>query len=427
MKKILYLKLKILAKLILLRYRPLVIAITGSIGKTSTREALSLVLSKKFRLAKTYKNYNNEVGLPLTIIAEQSPGKNIFAWFKVFCRAWKIIIFRQANYPEVLVLEMGADRPGDLEYLCSIAQPNISVVTAVSYSHLEFFNSLEGVKKEKETLVRKLDPMGLAVLNYDNDLSREMAEISKSKVLTYGFMPEADLVAQDVKYNFDKGDYELTGINFKLNFRGSIVPVFMKNAISPGAVYAVLAATACGLELGLNLVDIANSLSDFVLPRGRMNVLPGINHSFIIDDTYNSSPEACLSALDVLGKIKIEAGAKKYAVLGDMLEIGSFSKEGHRQVGEKVAKIAAHCLITVGDISLNIAKSAKEQGLSDDCIFNFNNSLEAAKFISTRIEPGDIILVKGSQGVRMEKVVYEIMGEKDRAAELLVRQGKEWL
>lgn len=427
MKKILQLKLRFLARLILLRYRPLVIGITGSIGKTSTREALSLVLGKKFRLAKTYKNYNNELGLPLTIIGQKSPGKNIWAWFMVFGQAWKLIIFRQANYPEVLVLEMGADHPGDLEYLCSLAKPKIGIVTAVSYSHLEFFNSLEGVKKEKETLIKKLDPKGLAILNYDNELSREMAQVSKTKVLTYGFSAKADLVAQDVKYNFDKGDYELTGINFKLNFRGSIVPVFMKNAISPGAVYAVLAATACGLELGLNLVDIANSLSDFVLPRGRMNVLPGKNHTFIIDDTYNSSPEACLSALDVLGKIKIGDGAKKYAVLGDMLEIGSFTKEGHRQVGEKVAKIGTSCLITVGDKSLDIAKAALEHGLKDNFIFNFNQSEEAAKFISPKLAAGDIILVKGSQGMRLEKVVKEIMAEKERAVELLVRQGKEWL
>ncbi len=427
MKKILFLKLRFLAKLILLRYRPLVIGVTGSIGKTSTKEALSLVLSKKFRLAKTYKNYNNEIGLPLVIIGKESPGKNIFAWLLLFFYAFKLIIFRQANYPELLILEMGVDRPGDLEYLCSLAKPKIGIVTAVSYSHLEFFGSLEAIKKEKETLIRKLDQNGLAVLNYDNILSREMSKNSKAKVLSYGFSPEADLVAQDVHYNFNKGDYELTGINFKLNFRGSIVPVFMKNAISPGAVYAVLAATACGLELGLNLIDIANSLSNFVLPRGRMNVLPGINHTFIIDDTYNSSPEACFSALDILGKIKIGTGAKKYAVLGDMLEIGSFTKEGHYQAGERVAKVGVDFLITVGEKSLEIAKAAVENGLEDNYIFNFNKSEEAAKFISNRLNPGDLILVKGSQGMRMEKVVKEIMAEKERATELLVRQGKEWV
>lgn len=427
MKKIIILKLRFLAKLILLRYKPLVIGITGSIGKTSTKEALSLVLGKKFRLNKTYKNYNNEIGVPLTIIGSKSGGKNVFSWIKVFLFALKIIIFKQKDYPEVLVLEMGVDRPGDLDYLCSLAKPSIGVVTSVSHSHLEFFGSLEQIKKEKETLIRSLKSDGLAILNYDNPLSREMAKNSKAKVISYGFSSEADLVAQDVNYNFDKGDYELTGINFKLNFKGSIVPVFMKNAISLGAVYAALAASACALELGMNLVDVANSLNDFILPKGRMNVLPGVNHTFVIDDSYNSSPESCLSALDILGKIKIEADSKKYAVLGDMLEIGSYSKEGHCRVGKKVVEVGANCLVTVGERALDISLSAKESGLDESMIFSFKNSLEAAIFIKNRIKPGDLILVKGSQGMRMEKVVKEIMAEQERATELLVRQEKEWI
>ena len=414
------------SKLVLLRCKPLVIGITGSIGKTSTKEALSLVLSQKFRVRATYKNYNNEIGVPLTILGVNSPGKNIFGWFFVFFKAFKLIIFGDKKYPEILILEMGIDRPGDLSYLCSLAKPKIGIVTSVSYSHIEFFGSLNEIKKEKEVLIKTLDPKGSAILNYDNKLSREMKLSSRAKVITYGTEEGADLKAQDVNYNFDKGDYELTGINFKFNFRGSIVPVFMKNAISPGAVYAALAAAACGLELGLNLVDIAYSLRDFSLPRGRMNVLPGINSSFIIDDSYNSSPEACLSALDILGSIKIEKQAKKYAVLGDMLEIGSFSEEGHRLVGEKVAEIKADYLITIGNQALGISHSAHGNGLEDTKLFNFNDTKEATKFIVDRVSHGDIILVKGSQGMRLEKIVKEIIAEKERASELLVRQGKEW-
>ncbi|NCN22202.1 hypothetical protein GW934_01780, partial [Candidatus Falkowbacteria bacterium] len=323
MKKILMFKLKIFAKLILLRQKPLVIGITGSIGKSSTKEALALVLGSKFKVRATYKNYNNEIGLPLTIIGAKSPGKNILSWFSVFFLAFKIIIFGDKNYPEILILEMGIDRPGDLKYLCSLAKPKIGIVSSISYAHIEYFGSLLEIKKEKEVLVTSLQGQGAAILNFDNDFCKEMAEASRVKVISYGFKEGVDLLAQDVRYNFDKGDYELSGINFKLNFRGSIVPVLMKNALSPGAVYAALAASACALELGFNLVNIANSLKDFSLPRGRMNVLPGINNSFIIDDSYNSSPEACLAALDVLGSIKIESESKKYVVLGDMLEIGS--------------------------------------------------------------------------------------------------------
>lgn len=419
-------KLKIFAKLILLRQKPLVIGITGSIGKSSTKEALALILSKKFKVRATYKNYNNEIGLPLTIIGAKSPGKNILSWFSVFFLAFKIIIFGDYNYPEILILEMGIDRPGDLKYLCSLARPKIGIVSSVSYAHIEYFGSLLEIKKEKETLVKSLQAQGAAILNFDNEFCKEMAEVSRVKVISYGFKEGVDLLAQDIKYNFDKGDYELSGINFKFNFRGSIVPVLMKNALSPGAVYAALAASACALELGLNLVDIANYLKDFSLPRGRMNVLPGINNSFIIDDSYNSSPEACLAALDVLGSIKIESEAKKYVVLGDMLEIGSYTNEGHHLVGEKVAKIEADFLITIGDKSLMTAESALKNGLDSDKLFHFNSTDEIGKFLISRINSGDIILVKGSQGMRLEKVVKDIMAEKDRAAELLVRQGGSW-
>ena len=426
MKKILMFKLRILAKLILLRQKPLVIGITGSVGKSSVKEALSLVLGKKFKIRATYKNYNNEIGLPLTIIGAKSPGKKFFSWFPIFFQALKIIIFGDYNYPEVLILEMGIDRPGDLKYLCSLAQPKIGIVSSVSYAHIEYFGSLLEIKKEKETLVKSLQAQGAAILNFDNEFCKEMAEISRVKVISYGFKEGADLIAQDIKYNFDKGDYELSGINFKLNFRGSIVPVLMKNALSPGAVYAALAATACGLELGLNLVDIAHSLKDFSLPRGRMNVLPGVNNSFIIDDSYNSSPEACLSALEVLGSIKIEPASKKYVVLGDMLEIGAYADEGHRLVGEKVAQIKADFLVTIGEKSLVTATTALKNGLAENQLFNFNHSSEIGEFLLGRINSGDIILVKGSQGMRLEKVVKEIMAEKDRASELLVRQGEGW-
>ncbi len=426
MKNILMFKLKILAKLILLRYKPLVIGITGSIGKSSTKEALLLILKNKYRVRATYKNYNNEIGLPLTIIGSKSPGKNIFSWAKIFLNSLKLIVIKNKNYPEVLILEMGIDRPGDLEYLCKLAKPKIGIVTSVSYAHIEFFGSLEAIKKEKETLVRLLDSKGSAILNYDNKYCKEMANSSKVKVISYGLKDGLDLIAQDIKYNFDKGDYELSGINYKFNFRGSVVPVLMKNALSPGAIYASLAATACALELGFNLVDIASYLKDFSLPKGRMNVLPGINNSFIIDDTYNSSPEACLSALEVLSSIKIEGSARKYAVLGDMLEIGSYSEEGHSLVGEAVFDSKIDYLITVGEKANIISQSAVKKGFKVEKIFNFENAIEAGKFLVEKINSGDIVLVKGSQGMRLEKVVKEIMLEKERANEMLVRQDESW-
>jgi UDP-N-acetylmuramyl pentapeptide synthase len=157
-----------------------------------------------------------------------------------------------------------------------------------------------------------------------------------------------------------------------------------------------------------------------------MNLLPGIKHTFIIDDTYNSSPEAAISALDVLSQIKVDAGAEKYAVLGDMLEIGSYTEEGHKLVGAKVVKNQINHLIAVGEKARDFIRGAKEAGMEDDYIFYFDKPEEAGRFLQNRIKAGDVLLIKGSQGARMEKIVLELMAEPERAAELIVRQGKEW-
>ncbi len=427
MRRLLRLKLKIWSKLILRRYQPIIIGITGSIGKTSAKDAIVRVLEGKISSRASSKNYNNEIGVPLTIIGVDSPGKNIFGWINVGLKAIKLILKKDEKYPRVLILEMGVDRPGDLNYLTNIAPVNVALVTAVSYSHLEYFGSLNNIKKEKQVLIEKLDSKGLAILNYDNESTREMVSVSKSRVITYGLSKGADLQAQDIIYNFSRGNYELDGINFKLSYKGSIVPVNMKNVLSESSIYAALAATAVGIYFDLNLVDIAKSLNDFVLPRGRMNLLPGIKNTFVIDDTYNSSPEAALAAIDILSRVKIDDKSSKYAVLGEMLEIGHYTEEGHRLVGSKVFEGNIDYLIAVSEKSRDFVRGAVEAGMAADNVFYFDAPEEAASFLKDRIRTGDLLLVKGSQGAHMEKVVKELMAEPEKAEQLLVRQGKEWL
>lgn len=426
MKSFLQLLLKILAKRILKKYQPRIVGITGSIGKTSAKEAIFWVLKNRLAVRTSFKNYNNEIGLPLTIIGRESPGRSVWGWLGLFKKALSLCLLNDKNYPRVLVLEMGVDRPGDMDYLTEIAKPDIGLVTAVSYSHLEYFGSVINIKKEKQVLIEKLDSQGLAILNFDNEYSRDMAKVSKAKVLTYGLKPGANLQAQDIIYNFTKEGYDLSGASFKLNYNGSIVPVVMKNAMSETSVYSALAAAAVAIQFDFNLVDIAKVLSDFNLPKGRMNLLAGIKHSFIIDDTYNSSPEACLSAIDILSQVKTDETSDKYAVLGDMLEIGTYTEEGHRLVGKKVATSGIKYLIAVGERARDFIRGAKEVEFEDDFIFYFDKPEEAGKFLQNRIKAGDVLLVKGSQGARMEKVVKELMAEPDRASELIVRQGKEW-
>ena len=412
--------------MILRRYRPIIIGVTGSIGKTSAKEAIFYVLQDRLKVRMSPKNYNSEIGLPLSIIGAQTAGRSLLGWLGVFLTALKILIVKDEDYPEVLVLEMGVDHPGDMDYLTKIAPPTVGVVTSVSYSHFEYFGSVANIKKEKQVLIENIDRKGLAILNYDSEPAREMAEASKARVLTYGFKPGAELLAQDVNFNFAKGSYDLAGVNFKLNNQGAIVPVFMKNVMTESALYAALAAAAVGLHFKMNLVDIAARLEDFSLPPGRMNILPGIKHTFIIDDSYNSSPDASIAALDILGRIKVEAGAAKYAILGDMLELGSYTEEGHLVVGKKAASSDLQGLIVVGERARFILKGASQAGMEDGSLFYFDKPEEAARFLQNRLKAGDISLIKGSQGMRMEKAVMEIMAEPDRAAELLVRQGEDW-
>lgn len=427
MKKILQLKLKIFSRLILKKYQPVIIGITGSIGKTSAKEAIYEVLKDKLKVRTTFKNYNNEIGLPLTIIGIESPGRNLFGWLKVFLKAISLLLIKDENYPHVLVLEMGVDRPGDMDYLTNIAPVNVGIVTAVSYSHLEYFGSVINIKKEKQVLIEKIDSKGLAILNYDNEYTREMACVSKARILTYGLNEGANLQAQDIVYNFTKEGYDLSGINFKLNYNGSIVPVNMKNVMAETALYAALAAAAVAIYFDFNLIEVSRALSNFSLPKGRMNLLPGVKHTFIIDDTYNSSPEASLAGIETLRKVKIDNSADKYAVMGEMLEIGSYTEEGHRLVGQKIAKSDIKYLIAVGEKSRHYINGAKEEGMNEDFMFFFDRPEEAANFIKDRIKAGDVLLIKGSQGARMEKVVKELMAEPERAEELIVRQGKEWI
>ncbi|MEI7620428.1 MAG: UDP-N-acetylmuramoyl-tripeptide--D-alanyl-D-alanine ligase [Candidatus Falkowbacteria bacterium] len=424
MKKILQLILKTMAKMVLAKYKPEVIGITGSVGKTSTKEAVYAVLKDKFHIRRSLKNYNNELGVPLTILGIDSPGKSIIGWIKVLGYFLKLLIIKDKNYPSVLILEMGIDRPGDMKYLISIVRPKIGLVTGVGSSHLEFFDKPENIQKEKRVLVESLTKDSLAVLNYDNELTRDMKEEVICQVLNYGLTEGADIMAQEINFNFKKinNDEDLLGVSFKLNYRGAIVPVFLPHVIGYPPIYAALAASAVALHYSINLVDIAQSLSEFRLPAGRLNLITGRKKTKVIDDTYNSSPDSCLAALSILSEVNIPRG-RKIAVLGDMLELGNNSDAGHKEVGKKVAE-SVDLLVAVGEKGKVIGEEAAKCGLKK--VIYMENSLKAAENILDIISEGDLILVKGSQGARMEKVVKVLMAEPEKAFDLLVRQGKGW-
>jgi UDP-N-acetylmuramoyl-tripeptide--D-alanyl-D-alanine ligase len=427
-KKIILLKLKFLAKAILKKYHSQIIGITGSVGKTSAKEAVFAVLRTKFRVRRSLKNYNNEFGMPLSIIDAESPGKNLFGWLKIFWQAYKLILITDKNFPEILILEMGVDKVGDMDYLNSVASCDIGIVTGIGEAHLENFGSVEKIKDEKGKLINNLRQNGWAILNFDNKQSRELAAKSKVRSLTYGFEDGADVRADNLLFKFEESKSldNLLGLTFKVSYNGAMVPVILPEVIGLSAVYAALAAIAAGVILGMNLVEIAAALKNFTSPRGRMKLIPGIKHTLLIDDTYNSSPQSSLAALNFISRIETENPFRKVAVLGDMLELGAYCEEGHLTVGRTLAAAKFDLLITVGERSRDIGRGALQAGMNEEKIFNFSKNSEAGIFAQDRIKEGDLILIKGSQGARMEQIVKELMAEPLRAEELLVRQGKEW-
>lgn len=428
MKKIIELILKLLSRLILVKYKPKIIGITGSVGKTSAKEAVWTVLNQSYRVRRSIKNYNNELGLPLTIIGDSAQGRSFVGWLAVFLHALSLIVKRDPAYPEVLVLEMGIDRPGDMDYLLSIALPDISILTAIGTVHAEYFRSKKELAKEKAKLVLNTPKEGWAIANSDNQEARQALSRSRARTISYGLEEKADLRAVEIRYSFesDKANGILNGLNFKLMHKGRAVPVFVPNIFSEALVYAILAGAAAGLAMEINLLDIARSLRDYSPPKGRMNIIKGIKDTYIIDDTYNSEPQSVRSALKMLSRIPVAAGAKKYAVLGDMLELGKYSGARHYEVGVLLAEHKIDKLATVGERSRDIKRGALESKMSEDDVFEFPDSASAGRFLQNRIKPGDLILCKGSQGIRMEKIVKELMADPLRAKDLLVRQEKGW-
>ncbi|MDD4901293.1 MAG: UDP-N-acetylmuramoyl-tripeptide--D-alanyl-D-alanine ligase [Patescibacteria group bacterium] len=413
--------LKIFAKLILLKYKPEIIGITGSLGKTSAKEAVYCVLKEKFQVAKTMQNYNNEIGLPLTVIGN-IPLSSAFSYIKILYQAVILLLILDRHYPKILVLEMAADKPGDIRYLTDIAKPSIGIITAIGNSHLEKFKIEENIRREKASLVREMAKDHWAILNIDDKKVESVAKETKAKIISYGLSDGANVQAKEIRIKFGAGE---AGVGFKIVYNGSAAPVFLNNVLSRAGIYAALAGAAVGVIKGMNLVEISQALKGFQSPNGRLKIISGIKNTIIIDDTYNAAPASSLLALETLASLPNVAG-KRYAVFGDMLELGSLSVAGHETVGRAAVKEKIDKLIVVGERSRDIARGAKQAGMKDDDVFHFAENHQAAEFLAERLKPGDVVLIKGSQDARMEKVVEALMAEPLRAKELLVRQGKKW-
>jgi UDP-N-acetylmuramoyl-tripeptide--D-alanyl-D-alanine ligase len=346
-----------------------VTGITGSIGKSTTKEVVAAVLSQRFHVLKNPGNLNNEIGLPLTILKARKDH-------------------------ERAVLEMGFYQLGEIAFLCDIALPQVGVITNIGTVHAERVGSQEAIARGKAELVQALPPSpdGVAILNYDDPWVREMSEQTQARIYFYGLEPNADLWADGVE------SLGLEGIRFRLHYRKEVLHLRVP-LIGRHSVHTVLRAAAAGLVEGLTWQEIVDGLrsEDTQL---RLMVVHAENEALILDDTYNASPESTLAALNLLE----ELDGRKVAVLGDMLELGPYEKHGHEMVGARAAEIVDE-LVTVGNLGKIIASAAARAGLKSSAIKVMDSNEEVIDYFRENLRPTDVLLVKGSRGMKMESIV----------------------
>ncbi len=355
------------------------IAVTGSAGKTTTKNIIATLLEKRFKVLRTPGNYNNQIGLPMTVM--------------------------DLDYSHRLgVVEMGMSGYGEIEELAEIVKPRVAVITNIGMSHIEKLGSREGILRAKMEIFQGMDKDSIAVINADDELLRTGCKDLDIPIVYYG-LREGDFRAKKV---LSKG---VEGMAYTLLARGETFDVVSP---LPGIhnVYNSLAAIAVARHFGIGFDEIIDALGYLEGESMRLSIHSAPGGVKVINDAYNASPESMEAALKVL---KDAAGKRKIALLADILEMGRFSEDGHRFVGRIAAETGVDVLITVGRKSRFIALEAKKAGMKHDRVYSFDNKRGATELLKSFIERGDIVLVKGSRGMQMEELVEEILerGQRD--------------
>lgn len=342
-----------------------VVAITGSNGKTTTKDMAAAVLSSKFHVLKTEANYNNEIGLPLTLL-------------------------QLTKQHEVAVVEMGMRGKGQIRQLANIALPTIAIITNVGETHLELLGSIENIAAAKAELLEFIPKSGLSLLNADNSYVKEMSKQVNSRVQFFG-LEQGDIKAENIQMGTQN-------MKFSCRFAHHEFAVEIP-AVGKHNVYNGLAAIALGLELGLSVEDICAGCKNFNASPMRLHI-EKISDYLVINDAYNASPMSMVAAIDTLVEV---AKGRKVAVLGDMLELGPVAIEAHGNIGDRLAYCQVDIVVTVGELATNIARRASACGIKK--VMACANHKEAQEALQKLIEPGDTILVKGSRGMKMENII----------------------
>jgi UDP-N-acetylmuramoyl-tripeptide--D-alanyl-D-alanine ligase len=410
------------AAFLLKRKKPKIVAVTGSVGKTTTKDAVFAAIKNNAYSRKSEKSFNSEIGIPLTILGLPNAWNNPLAWLRNIVEGFFIAFFSR-SYPEVLVLEAGIDRPGDMQRLTRWLKPDIVVLTKLPDIpvHVEYFSSPAEVVEEKMKLVTALKPDGVFIYNNDDTIIAAQLESVMQKKIGFGRETDTDFTARMDRVVYQ--DDQPVGTEFVLHHCGNEHVIFIGDTVGMQYTYACSAAVAVADELSVPIDAAVTSLQSFRTPNGRMRLLPGMKSTLIIDDTYNASPVATEYALLALQELTY--AKRKIVVLGDMLELGKYSTDEHRRIGSLVPK-AAQVLFTVGVRAQMIAEGAMAAGMSEKHIFQYDDAARAGRELQAILTHGDVVLVKASQGVRAERIVEEIMANPEQAEELLVRQEKAW-
>ena len=361
-----------------------VIGVTGSVGKTSTKELTTAVMRRHFQTWASPGNLNNEQGLPLTLLGL---GPEV----------------------EVAVLEMGMYDLGEIERLCVLARPDVGIVTNVGPVHLSRLGTIERIAQAKAELVRALPAAqngGTAILTWDDERVRAMADVTQARIFRYGLTPAADLWAEDVQSN------GMEGIRFRFCYRqpgqARVESLVVKvPLLGRHSVHTALCAAAAGLVEGLSWEEIVAGMQS-IPSQLRLVVTQGINGCTVIDDTYNASPAGTIAALNLLADLTPKGKGRRVAVLGDMRELGSYTDEGHKLVGRRVADVA-DVLVTFGELGKAIGAEAQAVKFDPARIHMMQGHVEAVALLRTVVRQDDLVLVKGSRAVGMEAIVGGIV------------------
>lgn len=419
MKKIVFSLLVWLTRFKIWLVKPTVIGITGSVGKTSTKEIVAAVLAQKYRVLKSEGNFNTEFGLCLSVLRISSTPTIPIGWAWIIIRALFNTFFRSFPY-DYVVLEYGIDKPGDMETLVSILKPDISIITRIVGEHLDEgqFNSVADIWQEKRKILTALTECDTAITNSNDPLQTKfLSHFSGPIMLSYGENKNDTVYASSISDSLD-------GLTITLHPKQQEeYTVTLPHVIGVHHASLALIAATIAHHAHISADQVISALKTFRLPPGRMSRIKGIHGSLIIDSSYNASPTTMKAALDTLSQFP----GRKIAVLGQMNELGQYTQQAHEEVGNYVEG-RADILVTIakgGTIYATVARKKKSSSLSH--IYSFNASAEAGEFLKGFIKKGDVILVKGSQnGVRTERVVKAIMQHPEKAATLLIRQGKQW-